>query len=103
MEFKGSWTAKQAFSTFGQILYGKKNDTGKFDFEGTRIAVLCPKNYKADFEVYIDGKKADSVTVKDDGGKIFVSYLSPDIGGGKHDVEIKCKGKTALDSVVIFN
>ncbi len=103
MEFKGSWTAKQAFSTFGQILYGKKNDTLKFDFEGTRIAVLCPKNYKADFEVYIDGKKADSVTVKDDGGKIFVSYLSPDIGGGKHDVEIKCKGKTAIDSVVIFN
>ena len=48
-------------------------------------------------------KNADSVTVKDDGGKIFVSYLSPDIGGGKHDVEIKCKGKTAIDSVVIFN
>ncbi len=43
------------------------------------------------------------MTVKDDGGKIFVSYLSPDIGGGKHDVEIKCKGKTAIDSVVIFN
>jgi len=25
------------------------------------------------------------------------------MGSGKHDVEIKCKGKTAIDSVVIFN
>ncbi|MDE7440226.1 MAG: M60 family metallopeptidase [Clostridia bacterium] len=101
--YEKNWFGKQTFSTFGHVYLGKNESKVSFEFDGTRLAILSSKDFKTDFEVYIDGKKVSSVGLKEDNWQVYVSFMSEKLESGKHKVEIKCKGEANFDSFVIFN
>ena len=103
LTYKKNWTGKQTLSTFGHVYVGKNNSKVSFEFEGTRLAILSSKDFKAKFTVYVDGKKVSSVDIKEDESGVYVSYMSQKLESGKHTVEIKCKGEANIDSIVTFN
>lgn len=100
--FKGNWSSVQTQSTFGYAYLGHTNDTVKFEFTGTRLGLLSSSEFGKQFEVYIDGKKADSIDLKKDNGAFAVSYMSALLENGKHSVIIKCIGEASIDSVVVY-
>ena len=100
--FVGKWQGVQAQSTFGHIYLGQKGAKLKFNFTGTRLAVLSSNRYGKNFEVYIDGKKVDSVAVKEDNGPYAVTYISQKLEDKKHTVEIRCTGETSIDSIATY-
>lgn len=75
----------------------------KFEFEGTRFAILSSAEFGYKFEVKIDGKEVPSIAVKSMDGKYGVTYICPKLSSGKHKVEIKCKGKANIDSIAIYD
>ena len=91
-KYEKEWSGKQALSTFGHVYVGKNNYKVSFEFEGTRLAILSSKDSKANFTVYVDGKKVSSVDLKEADSEVYVSYLSQKLESGKHTVEIKCNG-----------
>lgn len=102
-KYEKDWTGKQTLSSFGHVYLGKNNSKITFEFEGTRLAILSSKDFKTEYEVYIDGKKASSIDLKSDNSGIYASYISQKLESGKHSVEIRCKGEANFDSFVFFN
>ena len=100
---KGTWNSVSAISCFSRIMVGNKGDVVKFDFTGTRIAILTPVGYENNFEVYVDGKKVESIQVTPLTGDYGITYLSEKLTSGKHRVEVRCTGKTAIDSFAFYN
>ena len=102
IEFKGRWRVEQELSSFGHVYVGKGGAKLSFDFTGTRLGILSSSEFGSKFNVYIDGKKIKSVELKDDDGATVMAYLSEALQNGTHHVEIKCKGKANIDSIIIY-
>lgn len=100
---KGSWKTEVAASTFGRITVGNAGDVVRFDFTGTRLAVLTPVHYDNNFKVYIDGVKVESIDVVPLTDLYGITYISQKFTSGKHRVEIRCTGETAFDSFAFYN
>ncbi|MDE5617892.1 MAG: discoidin domain-containing protein, partial [Clostridia bacterium] len=101
--FNGNWSSVSANSTFGHVFVGETNSTMSFKFNGTRLVLLSSMLYDNSFEVIIDGKKIDSVELKNDNAAYGVSYISDKLACGTHTVVIKCLKKASIDSVVIYS
>ncbi len=98
---KGSWESVSSLSSFGHYYSGKKGSTVEFEFTGNQFGILS-NNLKAEqFEVYIDGKKINSIDLKNDKG-IVMSYISEELKSGKHTVKIKCLSNCNIDSLVYW-
>ena len=102
LTYKGKWHGKQVASSFGHVNVGERGAQVSFEFEGTRFGILSPAGYKRNFEVYIDGKRVDSMKLKEDDGDFNMSYLCNALKEGKHRVVIRCTGQTAIDSIVVY-
>ena len=100
--YEGAWHGKQISSTFGHVLVGEKGAKMKFEFEGTRIGILSSSALEQNFEVYIDGKKVDSIALKEDNGATVMTYLCDALPQGKHTVEVRCTGVANIDSIVVY-
>ena len=74
-----------------------------FKFSGSRLAILSSTLYGQSFEVYIDGKKVNSIELKKQHGESVVSFISEKLANDTHTVQIKCTGKANIDSIVIFD
>ncbi|MCI8612547.1 MAG: hypothetical protein HFE48_02470 [Clostridia bacterium] len=100
---KGDWTLTPAFSWFGHVFVGKRNANIEFEFDGTRLGIISNIVAGTDYEVKIDGKKVESIEVKDDENPMYVGWLSPELKEGHHKVRIKClKKNTGIDSLLIW-
>lgn len=99
---KGNWSLKSILSSFGHVYVGKKNAKVEYEFEGTRFGILSSSSLGQNFEVYIDGKKIDSIELKEDNG-IVMAYISSLLEEGKHKVTIKCTGNASIDSIVYWD
>lgn len=100
--FKGVWSVASS-GTFGHVYQGKKNAKLTFEFTGKQLAIMTKSNMPTNYKVYIDGKEAKSMTVKEDKGLSVVSFLSSELENKTHTVEIKCTGKGAtFDSIVVW-
>ncbi|MGN0805961.1 MAG: hypothetical protein ACI4MC_02895, partial [Candidatus Coproplasma sp.] len=95
---KGDWRLENTLSTFGR-LYSGVNASLQFDFIGERFAVysLFGEAYDG-FEVYIDGERADTVSLKG-GSEVALSYLSPKLSEGVHSVVIRSTTPFNIDSI----
>ncbi len=102
LHYRGDWDWSPSLSTFGHINLGKKDATVDFEFEGTRFAILSSQKFGNDYEVYIDGVKADSFTVKKSDEDYRVNYLSPELSSGKHKIVIRCLGEANIGSIALF-
>ena len=100
--FGGEWNTEQGVSTFGQIYHGKKDSKVVFEFTGTRLAILTSTLRDSSYEVWIDGKKVDSIEVEPPTGGTGVSYISQLLSEGKHKVEIRCTGDSYIDSIALY-
>ncbi len=99
---KGKWNSKSMLSSFGHVYVGKKNSKVEYEFEGTRFGILSSSRLGYDFEVYIDGKKIDSIELKEDSGTVM-TYISSFLKEGKHKVKIICTGNANIDSLVYWD
>ncbi len=101
--FKGKWNTVSTSSNYGHIYVGsKRTESVEVNFTGTRIAILSSTKYGDNYEVYIDGKKLDSVIIRDIKGDMAVRYVSPNLKSGNHKVKIVCKGNASIDSFVLW-
>lgn len=99
---KGKWEPKSMLSSFGHVYVGKKNSKVEYEFEGTRFGILSSSSLGHNFEVYIDGKKIDSIELKEDSGTVM-TYISSLLEQGKHKVTIICTGNSNIDSLVYWD
>ncbi len=102
VKLKGDWTPEYVLSSFGHSYTGKKNSSVEFEFEGTRFGILSTAQLDHNFEVYIDGNKIDSISVKEASKGAMMSYISTLLEEGKHTVLIKCTGNANIDSIVYW-
>ncbi len=100
--YKGDWRTEVTLSSFGHVYAGRKNASAEFEFEGTRVAVLSSKRFGSAFEVYIDGKRVNSISLKEDDKDTAVTFISPELNEGKHKVRIKCTGNASIDSILVW-
>lgn len=101
--FSKDWKVQPTFSTFGHVFVGNANATMSFKFSGSRLAILSSTLYGQSFEVYIDGKKVNSIELKKQHGESVASFISEKLANDTHTVQIKCTGKANIDSIVIFD
>ena len=101
--YSGTWSQAAVHSNYGHVFVGKKGATIDFTFEGTQLGILSSNRYGQKFEVYIDGKKVESIPLKEDNGTYKYTYISQKLKGGKHKVQIKCTGEANFDSFAVFN
>ena len=97
------WKSIASASTFGHLMLGKAGDTARFEFTGTRLAILTSDAYGKNFEVYIDGHKVDSRNIVPHSGVFGITYISEKLTSGTHNVEIRCTGEANIDSFAIYN
>ena len=100
--YKGNWKIKSVASNFGHVYVGEKGSEIKFEFTGKYLGVISSNKFGKDFEVYIDGKKVDSVWLNEPSGHFSISYISQELSSGKHNVIIKCLGEASFDSILKF-
>lgn len=82
-DITGSSQNKVTYSTFGTVYVGKKGSKIKFDFTGTRLAVLTSTKIGSNYEVKIDDKKVDSITVKKLSIEYGITFLTPKLENKK--------------------
>lgn len=102
LTYKGNWRVETADSNFGHVYVGKKQAVMQFKFYGTRVAVLSSKEFKQKFEVYIDGKKYNSIEISPMDKNCPVSYISLPVEKGYHDVIIRCLGEASFDAIALY-
>ncbi len=103
VKFKGNWKTEATSSAYGHIYIGsRRTESVEVEFTGNRIAILSSTKYGDNYEVYIDGKKLESVVIRDIQGDMAVRYVSPGLKSGNHKVKIICKGNATIDSFVIW-
>lgn len=101
--YNGDWDIKQTVCNFGHVYAGNENAILTFEFTGTRIGFVMSSALGANnFEVYIDGKKINSINLKEDNGPYSLTYLCNKLNNGKHLVKLKCLSTVYIDSLVIF-
>jgi len=103
--YEGNWNTVRASSSFGHLYIAEEaGATMKFSFTGTRLAVLSTVAYENEFEVYIDGEKAESVPLVplSEYTDVGYVYLSSVLGEGEHSVEIRSLGKLYVDSIAVY-
>ncbi len=101
--YSGKWSQATVHSNYGHVFVGKKGATVNFTFEGTQLGVVSSNSLGQKFEVYIDGKKVESLPLKEDNGSYKYTYISQKLKSGKHKVQIKCTGEANFDSFAVFN
>jgi hypothetical protein len=101
LTYKGGWSTKSTFSTFGHVYVGEKNATLEFEFDGTRLGILSAANLGTNYKVEIDGVEVTSIELKENSG-IGASFISEELSSGKHTVKITCLASANIDSVVIW-
>lgn len=91
----GDWSHLPSYSTFGHKFI--TND-GKmeFEFDGTYFAILS--SIGNDIEVYIDGKKVESLLIKQS-LTIHPVYLSQNLENTHHKVVVYFSGQASIDSI----
>lgn len=99
--FKGDWETKPAQSTFGYVYSGNRGSVAEFTFTGTRFAILS-SNGTGRFEVFIDGKRAQSIPLKDDLNATVATFISAPLSEGDHTVIIRCTYIATVDSIVLW-
>lgn len=101
--FKGNWSKKAAFSTFGHI-YSGKDASVEFTFTGTQFGVFSYMSKSYDyFEVLIDGKKVETkVNINKKTNDVEWAYVSPMLKSGKHKVVIRSKKAFNIDSIALW-
>ena len=106
VQYFGNWTTEQVFSNFGYVMKGSRGSNVKFEFEGTRLGILSSDKFGTHFDVYVDGRKLNSVpqvkSLAEQKGDYGLSFLSDVLEEGKHEVVIKCTGEANFDSFVIY-
>ncbi|MDE5721419.1 MAG: M60 family metallopeptidase [Clostridia bacterium] len=100
--YGGGWHIEQTQSTFGHVYVGSANAVMSFKFNGTRLALLSSEAYGRNFDVYIDGKKVNSIELKAITGGFGASYITEQLEDKEHTVVIKCTGEANIDSVVVY-
>lgn len=103
-KYDGAWSIKSGPYTFGHIYEGKNGATLRFKFIGNTFAIYgnVGPSYGG-FDVYIDGEKADTVTLSGDAANSKRVYTSSDLGDGSHIVEIKCNnGSADIDGIALW-
>lgn len=100
--YGGNWQTKNTQSTFGHVYVGAANATMSFKFNGKRLVLLSSEAFGKNFEITIDGKKAESLQLKPVTGGYGASFISELLEDKEHTVVIKCKGEANLDSVVVY-
>ncbi|MDE7168003.1 MAG: M60 family metallopeptidase [Clostridia bacterium] len=103
--YKGTWQIAQSSSSFGHVYLANSGAEASFDYdakEGGRIGILSSSKYGQNFEVYIDGNKVESISVKNDPAECAIRYITPELSQGTHKVVIKCVGEANIDSIVFF-
>ncbi|MDE7107664.1 MAG: hypothetical protein K2O39_05005, partial [Clostridiales bacterium] len=88
--YSGTWSQAAVHSNYGHVFVGKKGATIDFTFEGTQLGIVSSNSLGQKFEVYIDGKKVESLALKQDDGTYKYTYISSKLKSGKHKVQIKC-------------
>lgn len=91
----GQWSHSPAYSTFGHEFI-TNNGQIELEFDGTYFAILSSK--ESDIEVYIDGKKVDSLLIKES-TIIHPIYLSQKLDNTHHQVVVKINGQSSIDSI----
>lgn len=102
--YKGNWSVQGALATFGHLYVGQ-NASVEFTFTGTRFALFSDlREEYGNFEVLIDGQKADTVfPYGKDGAGTGLRFLSDELSAGTHTVVVRSKEKFNLDSVVLWD
>lgn len=101
-KYEGKWNLYIASSTFGSVYVGAKGSKMNFEFEGTRFVIMSSKNFGSNYEVYVDGKRVQSVPPKEDESDYRATFVTYDLGEGKHSVSIVCSGEASIDSIITF-
>ena len=100
--FKGGWNTENPLSTFGHV-YVANRASVEFEFIGTRFGLISNlKNYKNDFEVYIDNERVESIVLNYNKKDIDYSFVSNQLSNSKHKVVIKSKVQFSVDSIVLW-
>lgn len=100
--YKGEWDLQKTSSTFGNVFVGKKGSEMSFELEGSRMIIMSSTSFGTDFDVYVDGEKVDTVALKEDENVFRATYVSPDLGEGKHKITVVCRGEANIDSVITY-
>ena len=100
-KYNGKWTTQSVLSNFGHVYVGNKKATVTFEFEGTRLGLFSAKGTGM-YTVYIDGKEQTKVSLGGDTRYDELSYLSGELGAGKHSVKLVLDKGANLDSVVVW-
>ena len=96
----GTWNIEKTLSKFGRVYVGKKNSSIEFTYSGSRLILFSSAEFGTNFEVYIDGKKLDSIPIQENNSYIRESYISPELQNKQHNVVIKCLGEANIESIV---
>lgn len=102
IEYFGNWKIENHLSTFGHNYVGENIEL-KFNFNGSQFAIMSFAGEKiSSFDVYIDGKKFDTISniANEEANKIV--FLSNVLNDGEHEIKIKTKGSFNLDSIIIW-
>lgn len=103
LTYQGDWSTRQAMCTFGQVYVGNKKASATIEFDGTRFAVLSLSDCTAQVEVYIDGKKVETLDVNPSDGSAGIAYISDNLTAGKHTAMLVVKkGQFNIESVVTW-
>lgn len=101
--YLGEWSKLSGLHTFGHILVGKDAKV-RLNFTGTRFAVKsCFALEYGSFQVFIDGKRADTVSLASNRYDTDYSYLSEILESGSHTVELRGNGTINIDSFVLWS
>lgn len=101
VKLTGSWDIQKVISKFGRVYVGKNNSAIQFEFTGNRLLLLSVLENN-NFEVYIDGKKVNSMDFEKTDTAYKPSYISPELEIKTHSVIIKCLGESNFESIVIY-
>lgn len=98
----GTWNIAKTISTMGRVYVGKENSSIELTFTGTRLILFSAAAFDTKYEVYIDGKKANSIELKENNNPSRESFISEEYTNKQHKVVIKCLGEANLESFVIL-
>lgn len=101
-EYRGNWSVQSEFSVFGHNYKGGTDATVRFNFTGTRLGILTTDGHANKYEVYIDGTLVTPIEAEQKHGGYSLTYLSPLLNDGKHEVIIRCVEDFAFDSLAIW-
>ncbi len=73
----------------------------EFEFTGIRLILFSSIKFDKNYEVYIDGKKVESINISPSTEVCQESFISSEMKYKKHTVTIKCLGEANFESIVV--